>query len=58
VKTVESNLRQIFRKLGVASRRELARLDHAWADTPSGTEPDDSVFPGDIRPKTSNSDKT
>jgi DNA-binding NarL/FixJ family response regulator len=27
VKTVESNLRHIFRKLGVASRRELARLE-------------------------------
>jgi DNA-binding CsgD family transcriptional regulator len=32
VKTVESNLRHIFRKLGVASRRELARLEHRnWA---------------------------
>ena len=27
VKTVESNLRQVYRKLGVASRRELARLE-------------------------------
>jgi DNA-binding CsgD family transcriptional regulator/TolA-binding protein len=32
VKTVESNLRHIFRKLGVVSRRELARLEHRnWA---------------------------
>ena len=32
VKTVESNLRQIYRKLGVASRRELARLDRPNSD--------------------------
>jgi DNA-binding CsgD family transcriptional regulator len=58
VKTVESNLRQIFRKLGVASRRELARLDHPWADTTPVPEPGDPDTPDDTGPKSSHSDKT
>ncbi|MGH8993845.1 MAG: helix-turn-helix domain-containing protein, partial [Acidimicrobiia bacterium] len=46
VKTVESNLRQIFRKLGVVSRRELARLDRPWSDTHPGSEPDSPASAG------------
>ena len=58
VKTVESNLRHIYRKLGVASRRELARLDHTWADTRSIVEPDASAPPADTGPNGAQSDKT
>ncbi|MGH9035342.1 MAG: helix-turn-helix transcriptional regulator, partial [Acidimicrobiia bacterium] len=58
VKTVESNLRQIYRKLGVASRRELARLDHPWSDTPPVADPSGPVPPPDTGPNGSQTDKT
>lgn len=58
VKTVESNLRQIYRKLGVASRRELARLEHAWSDAPPTAEPGGTVPPPDTGPNGSQPDKT
>jgi DNA-binding CsgD family transcriptional regulator len=58
VKTVESNLRQIYRKLGVASRRELARLDRAWGDALPTAETAGPGPPPDPGPNASQPDKT
>jgi DNA-binding CsgD family transcriptional regulator len=58
VKTVESNLRQIYRKLGVASRRELARLDRAWGDALPRADTPGPGPPPDPGPNASQPDKT